>query len=400
MADINDGKQLKNKQAEADLNIFAPREIMETEAREILEKIYVSLERDTPPSKDVFAVLFSYFKNNNFSALEMEKYKDSFWKMLVKVSWHILSRLNQETFIEVVARTLPYAVAEGINVKEAVFSEFYGRPVEQAQATYDRIKEKISAMDYPIGFNEAGREITLSMLARKIRENSGAEDLARFELFSKAQKALFPDNEFVHESMKQGYTKSMTEFIEVLSFFANNVNPVDTVVKYVVEKPEYDEPKYDEKVKGMVAANLIEKYVLQNEEGDISLPPADRTPKKSPPQLTKTPNKAVEKKKPETAKEESFAELLAKHKNDFSEWAKNTETLRQLLVWLGSFRQKSEARQGLKNLLERELGDKPSDDMEIAQAIIQLDEFLNKNNYSGADMIYFDENEGRFNWSK
>jgi len=41
MADINDGKQLKNKQAEADLNIFAPREIMETEAREILEKIYV-----------------------------------------------------------------------------------------------------------------------------------------------------------------------------------------------------------------------------------------------------------------------------------------------------------------------------------------------------------------------
>src|SRR3989344_5139179 len=95
-----------------------------------------------------------------------------------------------------------------------------------------------------------------------------------------------------------------------------------------------------------------------------------------------------------------FSERLIENKSNFAIWINKPEALRSLLTWLQSFENKVKARQELEKLLQTELGNNGLQNIEIALAIVNLDEFLNKNNYPGEDMVHYDESMGNFKWGK
>lgn len=373
-----------------DFSIFSPREVSNEEARDILNKVYLSMDKDTPPAKDVFPILFNYFKDKGFAVEEIEKYHNTFWAMLVKISWHILSSLNDDTFAEVVARTLPYAVSQNVEIKDAVYSGFYERVYEKSQEIHDKIKEKILIFNCPIAFNDSGKGVVLSELAKTISQTKQDQDLSRFELLPKVQKALFPDSDLLPDNLKQDNIRRTTEFIEVLKFLAGDVKAEDVVVDYVVSKPEYDEPEYGDEVKGMVAANLLEKYVFSEQEGG-----GVETESKE----TKQPAEAQPKPTTEVTKK-SLPELIAENKNNFREWSKHTESLRSVVDWMKQYEDKIKARIELLKLLREHLGDKSLDDEDNIFALARLDEFLTNNGYSGDELIHFDEQDLSFKWGK
>ena len=143
MVDINENKKQNLTDMNNDLGIFLPHEIDNQERDELFEKYWQIINTGSPKQEDVFYVLYNYFNENEFSQHIIEKFYDTYWFIFVKISWRILSRLRMNYGVEIVARTLPFAVAEYIDVK-LKFSEIlilYND--DDAELFYTQIKQNI-----------------------------------------------------------------------------------------------------------------------------------------------------------------------------------------------------------------------------------------------------------------
>jgi len=390
MVDINENKKQNLTDMNNDLGIFLPHEIDNQERDELFEKYWQIINTGSPKQEDVFYVLYNYFNENEFSQHIIEKFYDTYWFIFVKISWRILSRLRMNYGVEIVARTLPFAVAEYIDVK-LKFSEIlilYND--DDAELFYTQIKQKLLSLDYPISFNEYGKNITISQFVKKINELEVKKDLSRFSMFANTQKALFYDIPDENELAKKDALRRTMEFIEMMYFFIKDSDVAAFKDAYFDKLNNQGGAKINEEIKEDLGAKLLVEYFTTNEKSNQAL----------------GMNLAKESAGPELADNEEltkgalFVEELLKHKKDIPPWIQEPATLRSLLTWLNSFEDKNKARKELEQLLRKELGENALADMDSALALVSLDEFLNKNNYSGDDLVHYDENDGEFKWGK
>lgn len=98
-------------------------------------------------------------------------------------------------------------------------------------------------------------------------------------------------------------------------------------------------------------------------------------------------------------KQNTFLVELDLHMTDFTQWINSTNALAQLLAWMKSFANKTEAREQLMNLLQKKF---PSigTDFATASAVIEMDHFLQSNGFTSTeDMVFFDEHTEQFTWN-
>ena len=387
MADINKNAKQNLTDINNDLDIFLPREINDEERSALFEKYWQIINTGSPKQEDVFYVLYNYFNENEFSRHIIEKFYDTYWFIFVKISWRILSRLRMNYAVEIVARTLPFAVAEYIDVK-LKFSEIlilYND--DDAKLFYAQIKQKLLSLDYPVSFNEYGKNITISQFVKKINEWEAEQDLSRFSMFANIQKALFYDIPDENELAKKDALRRTMEFIEMMYFFVKDSDVTAFKDAYFDKLNNQSGSKISKGIKEELGAKLLVEYFTgekSNQSLGINLV-------KESARSELTDNKKL-------TRSDLFVEELLKHKKNFTAWIQESSTLRSLLTWLNSFEDKHYARAELSGLLARELGAAALADMETALAVASVDEFLNKNNYPGDDLIHFDEKAGGFKW--
>ena len=387
MADINKNAKQNLTDINNDLDIFLPREINDEERSALFEKYWQIINTGSPKQEDVFYVLYNYFNENEFSRHIIEKFYDTYWFIFVKISWRILSRLRMNYAVEIVARTLPFAVAEYIDVK-LKFSEIlilYND--DDAKLFYAQIKQKLLSLDYPVSFNEYGKNITISQFVKKINEWEAEQDLSRFSMFANIQKALFYDIPDENELAKKDALRRTMEFIEMMYFFVKDSDVTAFKDAYFDKLNNQSGSKISKGIKEELGAKLLVEYFTgekSNQSLGINLV-------KESARSELTDNKKL-------TRSDLFVEELLKHKKNFTAWIQESSTLRSLLTWLNSFEDKNKARKNLEELLRKELGAAALADMETALAVASVDEFLNKNNYPGDDLIHFDENAGGFKW--
>jgi len=387
MADINKNAKQNLTDINNDLDIFLPREINDEERSALFEKYWQIINTGSPKQEDVFYVLYNYFNENEFSRHIIEKFYDTYWFIFVKISWRILSRLRMNYAVEIVARTLPFAVAEYIDVK-LKFSEIlilYND--DDAKLFYAQIKQKLLSLDYPVSFNEYGKNITISQFVKKINEWEAEQDLSRFSMFANIQKALFYDIPDENELAKKDALRRTMEFIEMMYFFVKDSDVTAFKDAYFDKLNNQSGSKISKGIKEELGAKLLVEYFTgekSNQSLGINLV-------KESARSELTDNKKL-------TRSDLFVEELLKHKKNFTAWIQESSTLRSLLTWLNSFEDKNKARKNLEELLRKELGAAALADMETALAVASVDEFLNKNNYPGDDLIHFDEKAGGFKW--
>ena len=348
-----------------EVDIFTPQPRSAGELYTIRQEFYNSLGGGQPDLVAVFLVMYDYFAENEFRAELIKEYYDTYWLWLVKAGWEIMPQLKEAVFVEIVARTCAYASAQHIPIIAKVAYYLAMEEVADAQKTYEKIKSKLKSLDYPIANNEFGEKIKLAQIMAKLSARKETEDLTRFELFAAIQKALF-FGETVVESpeIKQEQIRRVNELIKLLSFFAQAADVQEFINDFYVKDAPPEGREIDEETKALLGANLLRSELAAPAEKEVK----------------------------------SFAEALTKHKTDFADWATKADSLRLLLSHLNQFEDKNQARSQLQELLARALGAAALADMETALAVASVDEFLNKNNYPGDDLIHFDEKSGGFKW--
>lgn len=370
MIDINENTQQKLTDVNADLAIFLPHDLSDMERAELFEKFGQVRIMLSPKPEDVFTVLYNYFNENEFSQYFIEKYRDTYWSVFVKLGWQILSKLNDDVFANFVARTLPFATSEYIDIKDKLLTELFSLEPLAAQSLYEKIKKIVFSLDYSVTFSEDGKSITLPVLIKQVINHQESEDLVK--------KSLFPDAENDVEQIKNSATIYTKDFIGILRFFAITPEDVSEYAgDYIRNRPENKDIELDKGLYGELGANLLEEYVA-DEVGEETEKIQSRTNEISL----------------------NFLIELPKHKTDFIGWVTNATVLRSLLIWLGTFENKTDARKELAKQMETVLGNDSLANNDLVLAIAHLDEFLIKNGYSGDDFFHFEESDGTFKWGK
>ena len=355
-------KPIVNKTEPAGLDMFLPREIDNIERNNLFKKFNDVMIMGSPKLDDVFSVLYGYFNENKFSQDFIEKYYDTYWSFFVKLGWQLLSKLQDNIFVNFVAYTVPYAVSEHVNVKDKLLTELFLLEPPMAQSIYNDIKKIITSLNYPIAFNSDGKKIILSDLMKQYSNQQKLDDSVQSEMFRRIQKALFPDIENDAAEVKKSAAQSAKDFIELLSFFSKDIKEVSEYAgDYYRNRPENVDLEIDKELYGQIGAGLVEEFSAAEK-------------------LVKT----------------SFIEELPKHKQDFIVWIADAQTLRGLLDWMKTFETGAKGREVLQSVLEKTLGAESLDNTDAVMAVAGLNEFLIKNNYSGDDLIHFDEQSEKF----
>lgn len=355
---------------------FIPRQLSKEEFSVLWQNTLKASALNSLQIKDFFAAMYEYFQKNNFALADIELYRNTYWRLFVRLGWKLLSQLQTDFVIGLVTYTLPYAVAENIDVKKEFADSFVFFKIEEGEMIHKGVKEKIKISDYPLTLNEAGRSITLAQLAAQIETAHDNKEVLSSEMMNKMQNAFFPDETDDSEETKKYKADMIAGFVELMSFFVKDTRLAPFVDKYFTEKYRpYQNLIVDEKMKAEIGKNLLEEYF--------------------------TPDNEVENTEVVVAKEEiSFLTELPKHKTDFIGWVTNASVLRSLLFWLGTFENKAEARKELAKQMETVLGNDSLTNNDLILAIAHLDEFLAKNGYAGDDFFHFEESDGTFKWGK
>lgn len=362
--------------------LFSPCTVSADEFSEIRTEFDKALLGGTADPLDIFAVLYKYFNENNFNAVLIEKYADNFWDLFVRVSWHTIQSLKVPIFANVVAHTLSFATSLPIDMKNQIIAYLSLRTPAEARVIHEQVKKKIMSLDMPFFFSEEGKKITLSQVVKRLGVRVEDMDLSKFEMLPGIQKAIFPGGDaLVSAGDKKYQIKKVMELIDVLSFFARGADHIqDYITDYYNSIDDRSQMELDDDSLALLGANILrlkaeqearESFKSIKVEQKISLPGES---------------------------DGNFVGELPKQKNNFSKWIAEPPTLRSLLSWLKETEDKTEARKKLEELFRRELGDSALADMETALALVGLDEFLNKNNYPGDDLVHYDENSGGFKW--
>lgn len=367
-----------------DLEIFLPHEIKDGERGILFEKFSQSLVMDSPRQDDVFSILYNYFSENEFSQYFIEKYSDTYWSFFVRLGWQLLHKLKDNIFVDFVARTLPYATSEHINVKDKLLTELFLMEPAVSQSVYQDIKKLIYSLDYPISFSNDGKKVTISDLIKQYSNQQQVGDLARLGESEQIQKILFPSVENDAEEVKESTVQSTKDFIELISFFANDIREVSEYAgDYYRNRPEVADLGVDKEFYGQIGAGFIEELSIEEKiktgtEGEI--------------------RKVLQSPQPEAKK--NFVDEIQSHKADFIGWTSDAGVLREMLDWLKTFESKEKSRIELLKLLQKVFNEKDLEDTELVSAVLNLNEFLSKNGYPGEDFIHFDEKDEKFKWEQ
>lgn len=97
-------------------------------------------------------------------------------------------------------------------------------------------------------------------------------------------------------------------------------------------------------------------------------------------------------------KEQAFPDEITQHTADMATWLHRTDALQSLLRWLQTFETKDAGRSAFVTLMQKTVPD-ISSDMDVAAALVEVDDFLQQNGYGSDDFIYFDEASGAFQYS-
>ena len=363
----SENKEIVKGGAIADIFIFAPREIEESEMQKIRDQFYFQINSGSVKSIDIFNVMYGYFEESNFGLAEVKKVANTFWPLFVEISWRVLKMLNSDIQAKIIAYTLPFAVSQYINIKPAINGVFVGLYYyDDPNSLYNKVGELLKTSSLPIAFNEKGEKIIMGDFVKKI--SAGNEgNVSKFQLMADFEKALFAEGE-KSENQKIDESKRFQELVEFIQFFIKGTDISKQVVNYLDSLDERITVDLDKEMKNIIGFNLLDAYFKGGEEENTEEPV-------------------------------DFVSDFLQNKPNFTAWIQEPATLRSLLTWLNSFDDKNKARKELEQLLRKELGENALTDMDSALALVSLDEFLNKNNYSGDDLVHYDEKEGKFEWS-
>lgn len=382
MPEDKNQKKIKPTDTKIDLDMFLPRAVSTEQMEAVRQQFSLALGGGVVDPVDIFVIMYDYFSGSNFATEEVGKFSNTFWPLFVRVAWEVMPVFKKEIFVEVVTRTLPYAIAQFIEVKDKLIYYLAMKEVDEAQEIYNKLKQRIKALNYPISFNQTGKNIMLGQVIKKLSAKPETSDLGKFEMFVDIQKAFFVGFTTVEDTLiKQDETRRVGEFIDVLAFLSHDADVQIYINDYYVKVNDHEFDELDEDSKAALGGNLV-----RTTEGSAEA--TTKPPAREKPEQKKTP------------REISFAEQVSKQKNNFAAWSREAATLRSLLAWFKNFVDKKQARPELAKLLQTVLGEAALSDMETVLAIAQLDEFLHKNNYPGTDLIHFDENEEKFKWGK
>ena len=267
MADLNENLTTDKTNAII-LDIFKPHELSEAERIDLFVKYDHMLNTGSPRFEDVFVILYNYFNENQFSPYFIEKYFDTYWLLFVKIGWRLLPRLQSKYTVDLVARTLPYAAAQYIDVKKEFSEILISYSDEDAKLFYTQIKQKLLSLDYPISFNEYGKNITISQLIKKINESGVEKDLSRFGMFADIQKAFFPDIPDDYEAAKKDALRRTMEFIEMMYFFAKDSDVGVFKGTYFDKINNQIGVKMSKEVKAELGAKVLAEYFSGEEESE------------------------------------------------------------------------------------------------------------------------------------
>lgn len=346
-----------------DILFYQPREVTAEQISEIRNRFYNDVILNKGKVDDIFNILYDYFKEANFSVVEVEKMHDTFWPLFVKSGWEVLDRLENNTAADVIGHTIPFAVSQYINVKNKINDIFLREYFEEPKKLYDRVKEILLINNLPVSFNEVGKKILLSKFIAEINKKNTEADISRYDMILQVQKALFMDTD--DEAEKRDIMRRFQDFIDLIVFFTNDSNVEKFIISYIDSRKFATTEKLDKRALNIIGFNLLQDYFSENNAvEDIII----------------------------------FSDEIAKNKQNFSKWIEDPATLRSLLTWLKETEDKVEARKKLEDLLQKELGENALADIETALAIVNLDEFLNRNNYPGDDFVHYDETEEKFKW--
>ena len=286
--------------------------------------------------------------------------------------------MKAEILVDFVSYTLPFATSAFIDIDDKLLEMFASKNYDQAEDLYKKIKNKMLSIDYPIAFNDIGEKLKVSDLRLLLNKKDDGANVSSYKVFEDTQKALFYDIVLDNENLKKDVALRSKKFVDRFSFFVGESKIDDYLLGYF-ENAKYNiADKLSDKAKKEIGANILKFYFDNfNLLDEVDMEKEDQTSVIIP-----------------------FSERLIENKSNFAIWINKPEALRSLLTWLQSFENKVKARQELEKLLQTELGNNGLQNIEIALAIVNLDEFLNKNNYPGEDMVHYDESMGNFKWGK
>ncbi len=359
----------KKQDTSLDVLFFAPREVTEEEMSEIRNKFYDEMNHGSMKPTDIFNVMYDYFEKIDFAPNEIKKMADTFWPLFVKVSWRVLDLLNIEIQARIIALTMSFAVSLYINIKPAIediltILYYYDDP----NSLYNKVGDFLRNSEMPVAFNEVGEKIIMKDFVKQIGSSS-ADNVSKFQTMADFEKALFGNSEKTEEE-KVDESKRFQELVNLIQFFIKGVEVNKHVISYLDSQDRRITPDLDKEMKSVIGFNLLDAYFK------------DQTGAKS------------------SEEEADFVDNLSKNKPNFADWIQDPAVLRSMLTWLKTFEDKTKARKELEKLLQKELDGDVLKDVDSALAVVNLDEFLNKNDYPGDDLVHYDESAGEFKWGK
>lgn len=316
---------------------------------------------------EIYKQLNSYFKTASISDILF--FKNTYWKLFVYAAWNLFNALPPEDIKRAISLQIPDAIDLDFDVVDKILWHLglIYMSIDEQREIYQQMKDGFFGSEMIFGM-EDGKQIKISEIINEILNLNIAGDnsIQVAKLLSRMNKLRIDSNissKFVYKDL----SGSAKDFFNLMQFFigidADNV-------PYIVHNSLNAHRSFKGKG-GSVGA------IIETSRENV---------------LRETPSLKI------LAEEKPFLVEFPKHKTDFTSWITGVAALRSLLLWLGSFEDKTQARREFSKNLKITLGDDSLANNDLVLAIARLDEFLAKNSYPGDDFFYFEEASGKFKW--
>ncbi len=321
---------------------------------------------DVEKAEDVRKELRDFF--STASDLDIKKYKYSYWRWYVWLTWERLNILSKDELVVVFSQQIPTALLLNIDVQDSlmwyfVASNFFEGDLEPF---YLKIKNTFLESETVVG-SWQGKDVTIIELIKEMDSvYSSGDSLAEADFENKLRQIMFSEDELAKKFFIADLEIAKERFVYLVAFFETFTEEkiwfvVDTFLnpgKYqntnqaeIVPAPNLAPKPIISTTPAAPVAPIIKKVTVA--PAVTSFPPREAMPKPAPAQ-------------PPTAKPPAQPTAVQVKSQVESQFKKDSE---------GNF-------------------------MDISGVMEKLNELSAKyNNSKIADMLYFDEQNGKFKWN-
>lgn len=310
----------------------------------------------TPQASEAYLELKNFFSEMDLKTIR-QKYYYSYWRWYVRLTWSKLNGLGEVDFLAAINKQIPMAVLLDIDVKQNILWYFAMNyeGVNDRKSIYLKTKKTFLESEAVVG-NWKDEDVTIRDLVDEITGIDIRNDsLEQAEFQSKLRQVLFPNDSLVEKYYIAEPDKAVESFMELVFFFQNVSEDDIRSVVYDFLYPETAELEIEPSAAPVSVANVpllvptAESFAQKVVQPILSNPPLPRPSGESP--------------KPVAPSKPTLAQIKLEIESQFK---KDSE---------GNF-------------------------VDIEGVMAKLSDLAEKNNDSKiAEMIYFDEVDGKFKWS-